>query len=471
MTVASFGGVTNVLGKARDSRIGSFAKFTARTALLAGAITILSVQPLRAAPMQTPDADFTVASMGDLLYTAPQAETDDPALKPVIALIRSADVAIANQEGEAFDLKSFKGHPYGLGQVYGHPTLAKDYRGLGIDMVTMANNHSTDWGRQGLRDSAALLDEAGIVHAGSGDSLTEARGPAILKSQNGRVALVAAASTFKANASALDSLGEVPGRAGISVLRTRTVHLVTAADMAKVRALATDLASPLNPAPPADSRQVEFGGEIYRLSDRPGLQYDMNVFDHDSIVGAIRDARKKADVVVFGIHAHETSTGVDDDTPEPPDFLIKLFHDVVDAGADVVMGGGPHSLRGIEIYKGKPIFYGLGLFFFKPSVMGSQEAVTNRYPPMPYPEMPDPRPSNPSSWYDSVLAVTSLHDGKMREVRLYPIDLRHEAAGFRGLPHLAAPQKAQEILRRLQQESAQFGTRIEVDGSVGVIRP
>src|SRR5205085_741119 len=70
-------------------------------------------------------------------------------------------------------------------------------------------------------------------------------------------------------------------------------------------------------------------------------------------------------LVVFTIHAHESPTGMDDDTPEPPDFLIKLFHSAVDAGADVIMGGGPHSLRGVEIYKGQPVFYGMGVFFIK----------------------------------------------------------------------------------------------------------
>ena len=53
--------------------------------------------------------DFSIVSLGDLLYTAPQAGTDDPDLKKVISLIGAGDVAIANQEGEAFDLATFTG--------------------------------------------------------------------------------------------------------------------------------------------------------------------------------------------------------------------------------------------------------------------------------------------------------------------------------------------------------------------------
>ena len=47
----------------------------------------------------------------------------------------------------------------------------------------------------------------------------------------------------------------------------------------------------------------------------------------------------------------------------PPDFLIELAHKSIDSGADAFVGHGPHLLRGIEIYKGKPIFYDLGEFF------------------------------------------------------------------------------------------------------------
>src|SRR3546814_8154045 len=96
---------------------------------------------------------------------------------------------------------------------------------------------------------------------------------------------------------------------------------------------------------------------------------------------------------------------MDDDTPAPPNFLKTLFHDVVDAGADVVVGGGPHSLRGIEIYKGKPIFYGIGVFFIRGEIKAMQEAAFRVFPdpttgraPPPEPESESVRPGgNPRS--------------------------------------------------------------------------
>jgi poly-gamma-glutamate synthesis protein (capsule biosynthesis protein) len=415
---------------------------------------------------------FTIVSLGDLLYTAPQLGNGDPDMQKVLDIVRAGDVAIANQEGMAFDLKTFTGSGFGPGQVYGQPTLARDYKAMGIDMVSTANNHGMDWGGEGQLASMKLLDDAGIVHAGGGRTLQEARRAGIFTTPKGKVGLVATTSTFKPNALAEDAFEQEPARAGNSLLRTRTIHLVTREDMDRIIALATDLASPLEPAPPPGANQVAFGGNIYRVAAERGVRYDMNLADEAGLLKSIHDARQAADLVVFSIHAHETPTGVDDDTPEPPDFLIDLFHHAIDAGADVIMGGGPHSLRGVEIYKGKPIFYGLAMFMFKPDILIGQETATQAaYPPMPYPEMPDPRPTNPPSWYDSVMAVTSFEGGRLEEVRLYPIDLLNTATKRRGVPHLAQGAKALEILQALQRDSAMFGTKIAIEGSVGVIRP
>ena len=69
--------------------------------------------------------------------------------------------------------------------------------------------------------------------------------------------------------------------------------------------------------------------------------------------------------MIATIHAHQGATVLQpflfEDTP--PDFLIELAHQSIDNGADAFVGHGPHILRGIEIYKGKPIFYDLGEFF------------------------------------------------------------------------------------------------------------
>jgi hypothetical protein len=349
---------------------------------------------------------------------------------------------------------------------------------MGIDMVSVANNHSTDWGPEGLLDSGRLLDEAGIAHSGGGRTLQEARKACFLQTPKGRVALVSTASTYKPNAGANDAMGEVPARPGISALRTQKVNLVTKDQMAMIRALATAQSSPRQPAPATDVHEIAFGEELYRLSEKPGLRYDMDLYDHAGLLKAVREAKQAADLVVFSIHAHESTTGLDDDTPEPPDFLIKLSHDAVDAGADLILGGGPHSLRGVEIYKGRPVLYGVGVFFIKGEIKALQETAfhvfpdANGQPPAPEPESRSVRPGgNPASWYDGVVAVTDFDGGRAKTVRLYPLDVGNTyEPSRRGIPHLADPANARRILADLQRDSDQFGTKISIEGSLGVIR-
>ena len=421
---------------------------------------------------------FTLVGIGDLLYSHPMATSPDRDFQKVVELIQRGDVTIGNQEGVFIDLKTFKGQGYGNGLLWGEGTLAKDMMAMGVRMVSVANNHSTDWGPEGLLETRRLLDEAGIVHAGGGRTLEEARKAGVLTTAKGRVALISVASTFKPNAGANDAVGEVPSRPGISLLRTRKVNLVTADQMAMIRKLSTVLASPLHPAPAPDAQEITFDDELYRVSDKPGLRYDMDLYDHAGLLKAVRDAKQAADLVVFTIHAHESPTGMDDDTPEPPDFLIRLFHDAVDAGADVILGGGPHSLRGVEIYKGRPVFYGMGVFFIKGEIKALQETMfrvfpdANGRPPAPKPPERSVRAGgNPASWYDGIVAATDFDNAKAKTVRLYPLDVGNTyEPSRRGIPHLADAANARRILEALQKDSAQFGTKIAIEDSVGVIR-
>jgi len=421
---------------------------------------------------------FTLVGIGDLLYSHPMANSPDREFQKVVELIQRGDVTIGNQEGVFFDLDAFKGQGYGNGLLWGEGSLAKDMKAMGVRMVSVANNHSTDWGPEGLLETCRLLDETGIVHAGGGRTLQEARKAGVLATQKGRVALVSVASTFKPNAGANDTAGGVPSRPGISVLRTRKINLVTSDQMAMIRKLATELASPLQPAPAPGAEEVTFGEQLYRVADKPGLRYDMDLYDHAGLLKAIRDAKQEADLVVFTIHAHESPTGLDDDTPQPPDFLIRLFHNAVDAGADVILGGGPHSLRGVEIYKGRPVFYGMGVFFVKGEIKALQETIfhawpeANGLPPAPKPPERSVRAGgNPASWYDGVVATTDFDNAKARTVRLYPLDVGNTyEPSRRGVPHLADAANAHRILEALQKDSAQFGTRISIEGSAGVIR-
>ena len=426
---------------------------------------------------------FSLVALGDLLYSHPMAQKQDSAFQRVVQLISKGDVTIGNQEGVFFDLATFKGQGYGNGLLWGEAANAKDMKALGVDMVSVANNHSTDWGVEGLLETRRLLDEAGLVHSGGGRTLSEARAPGVLSTPKGRVSLVSAASTFKPNANANDAFGDVPARPGINPLRVRRVNLVTDEQFAAIRSVATARAAPREPAPSPTATDITFGEQLYRRSATPGVRWEMDLYDHAAMLKSIRDAKAASDLTVFTIHAHESPTGMDDDAPLPPDFLITLFHHCVDAGADFILGGGQHALRGVEIYKGRPILYGMGVFFISGDVKMLQESALRVFPdstghaPPPPPPTPGVSPravragGNPASWYDGIVAVADYVNGRATTLRLYPLDVGNtNDLARRGIPHLADLATAQRILANLQRDSAPFGTKIEVDGSVGVVR-
>lgn len=415
--------------------------------------------------------EFSVVSVGDLIHSDAIAQTPDPDLLDVLTIIRRGDVAIGNQEGVFFEASTFTGEaPGGPYVLVGKAELARDIRSMGIDMVSLANNHSNDWDSAGLIATEGLLDSAGIVHAGDGATLAEARGARFLKTPKGRIALVATASTFKEGARAQDCIDNMPARHGISTLRRREIRVVTRKTMAYLRAAAEK---------PESSGDLEFDGRIYREGLIPQYVYEMNTFDHHALLTSIRDAKSQADFVVFTIHGHENLDGMDDEAPgAPAGFLVDLSHQAIDVGADMVMGGGPHSLRGIEIYKGKPIFYGLGVFMLTGRIWLTQDERTSFFGPKPAVQLDAPaatarpRGLNPKSWYESFVMETTFHEGKLKWIRLYPLDLGREGgSGRRGVPHLATGAHAQDILAEMQRLSAGFGTRIDITGASGMVRP
>ena len=78
---------------------------------------------------------------------------------------------------------------------------------------------------------------------------------------------------------------------------------------------------------------------------------------------------------------------------------------------------------------------------------------------------------NPASWYDGIIAVTDYENGKAKTVKLYPLDVGNtNDTARRGIPHLADPATAKRILANLQRNSEPFSTRIEVQGSIGIVR-
>jgi poly-gamma-glutamate synthesis protein (capsule biosynthesis protein) len=151
---------------------------------------------------------------------------------------------------------------------------------------------------------------------------------------------------------------------------------------------------------------------------------------------------------------------------------VDFAHAVVDAGADVVVGHGPHRVRGIELYRGRPIFYSLGNFvgqFELLSVLSSHsyDAFGAADERLPYEVIGGACLgfADDEEYWRSVVPVLTFDGDRLRRIDLHPITLGFSAPlPQRGRPALAGPEQADAVLEDLRRLSAPFGTKIATDG-------
>ena len=168
----------------------------------------------------------------------------------------------------------------------------------GIDCCALANNHVLDWGYEGLAETLATLDRAGIKHAGAGMNVEEANSPAVL---------------------------EVAG---------------------KGRVLVFSFGSVTSGIPP------QWAAE----HDQPGVNLLEDLSDQTSrrMAARMREAKGPGDVTVASIH-WGGNWGY-----EIPDAQIHFAHRLIEEGVDLVHGHSSHHVKALEVYRGRPILYGCG---------------------------------------------------------------------------------------------------------------
>jgi poly-gamma-glutamate synthesis protein (capsule biosynthesis protein) len=338
-----------------------------------------------------------------------------------------------------------------------------------------------------LFETVRLMDQAGLVYAGVGRNLDEARAPRFVETPKGRIGLVGMYSETGGTQSRLAAtyrVGVTGGRPGLNPINLTRAIVVSPDHLALLKRVRdavyerrTDYSNPVRPPAGDSPGAVEFFGTSYKTGSKPGaLTYTMNPRDLQENLKAIKNGKEYSDFMIATIHAHQGDSVLQAFLFEdhPPDFLVELAHAAIDNGADAFVGHGPHILRGIEIYKGRPIFYDLGEFFrewdwscdcnFSPNGDVTQaESVVRGLEARGVVE-----PIN----YESAITLSRFDKGQLQEVRIYPIWARQDGSlSRRGLPMTAPPEIAQRILQRLQKLSEPLGTRIAIEGNIGVIRP
>jgi poly-gamma-glutamate capsule biosynthesis protein CapA/YwtB (metallophosphatase superfamily) len=416
---------------------------------------------------------FTFAAVGDIIVRRPVGQLDDAGFQALTKVMRAADETYANMEGPIIDEADPNYHGPQVGAA---KTILDDLKAMGIRVMTTANNHTMDGGNDGMFMTNRFLDEAKITHAGSGKDLTEARRAQFGITPKGTIGVVGMYSIDPSSNPGwtryYDARDKWPG---LNPLHVTPYNVVTAEQMASLRKIRdasyahrSEVRVPVAPVPANEKPdELSLFGSHYKVGEKVGsLTYTIDRRDLDGIMRSIRVGKQNADFMVVAIHAHQNSFSYqayshDNSTP---DFLIELAHKAIDNGADVFVGHGIHTLRGVEIYKGKPIFYGVASF-----VQHEGPAIEVTDPTRPPEAQQSRQPDN-----KEVLLTTSRYEGgKLVEVRLYPADAGIDGTrpvSKAGLPMTPSPEEAQRILKLLQELSKPFGTTISIEDNVGVIR-
>ncbi|MFN8357211.1 MAG: CapA family protein [Spirosomataceae bacterium] len=197
------------------------------------------------------------------------------------------------------------------------PEHLEALKNAGFHLVTLAGNHFFDAGKEGVEDTIAKLHSLNIKTTGAGMDLAEARKPAIFEKEGIKIGVLSYNCVGPRESWANEK------KAGVAYIRVITHY-------------------ELNHANPGGTPEVFTFAEPQSLET---MQFD------------IENLKKQVDVVIVALHKGIVHTPI-----EIAMYERQIAKAAIEAGADVVVGHHAHILKGIEFYKGKPIFHGLGNF-------------------------------------------------------------------------------------------------------------
>lgn len=274
------------------------------------------------------------------------------------------------------------------------PVVLDCLKDWSVNLLALSNNHAWDLNTGGILATREAVRACGFSYAGTGANLDEATAPGYRDTPGGKVALVSMAS-----GAIRDGAAATATRAGVNEVRLEADRRLNAEDVARNLA-------------------------------------------------AIREAARNAAHVFAYQHDHYWEK----DFRITPDWKRGWARQCIDAGACAFISHGAPLLHGIELYRGRPIFYNLG------SVVFHTKTRVGHY--------------IPEVW-DSAVADCVFEDGRLASLDLVPVALNESGLSektfyqTRGRPTLAQGSDAARILSRLQQLSLPYGSEIRVSGDAG----
>lgn len=442
--------------------------------------------------MSEPDETLTIAAAGDAMVTQRLTRLEDDGFRELQCVVADADASVVNLEGPLHNDESYP-IPGPLTHFRSPPWAVDELVSTGFDLFAVANNHVGDYGRSGITATIDALERRALPHAGIGRNLAAARAPAYLETPAGRIALVAATTTYVPGTEAAAQRSDAPGRPGVAPLRLQPRYTVTDEHVAALEELREALGmddsisdrggyvgDPDNPDT-VSFLNVDGGpaGEVlqFERGEENRIRYDPHPDDLTEIRGEIETANRNANAVIVSLHSHEAENGRYNHESVPP-AVETIARGCIDAGADAFFCHGPHRVRGIELYDGAPIFYSLGNFAL-------QYHTVPFFPAESYEALglgPDSSPNDVQEALGSPVTdavekqgfvpVCTFERGTVREIRLYPIELGIDRnVSEHGIPSLATGQAANEIFHRLSTLSDSCRIDVRTREGIGIIEP
>jgi poly-gamma-glutamate capsule biosynthesis protein CapA/YwtB (metallophosphatase superfamily) len=302
-------------------------------------------------------------AIGDVIIAR---EDPQSIFKYVADVLRSGDITFANCD-QAY---SKKGYPY----ISERHVLVPDPENIsalvyaGLDVVSLANNHSMDLGPEALLDGIDSIRKAGIDVVGAGKNIVEARQPVILDRKGNKIGFLAYGCIGPDRAQATET---TPGHAP---MRAYTIY-----------------------------KQVE-----YYPGSHPEIITVAYPDDLAEMKKDIHELKSEVDIVVVSFH-----WGIHFVPAQIPMYEFEVGHAAIDAGADIILGGHAHILKGIEVYKGKVIFHSLNNFATE--VKGKLFEKLGRSAPF------------PSEARNTIIVKAIIEKGEIKKVSYIPCYLNEEA--------------------------------------------
>lgn len=287
------------------------------------------------------------------------------------------------------------------------PEVLDALKDMGFNMLSLSNNHALDLGVGGLLATVDEVTKRGFTYAGTGRDADEAAAAGYLETPAGGVALIAMASGAEQLAN--PKTWAAPGQPGVNYLDLRKDGTLNPEQRARI----------LDSVRKASKSKfvivyhhAHFWVETRGISAPPGRDPRVNRFD-------------------------------------TPAWQVRWARELIDAGASLYVAHGEPSLHGVEVYKERPILYGLGNYIF------NSVNSPDRYGPLAY---------------YSAVAWCEFVDGKLAALRFRPLVLSlNSTPGPRGIPYLAQGGEATTVLERLVRLSSTHGTNMTIEGETATV--